>query len=156
MMDAALLYTFTLHRQVRENLRTLLGTLTTEQLNTVPAGCSNNLIWNAGHVVATSELLTYGLGGHALPSGSDFVNRYRKGTRPEGSAGTEEIAYITRELLDGHTRIREDFEKLDWSGYTPYTPSFGATFSTIAEAVTYNNLHETMHLGTMLVLRRLV
>ena len=66
------------------------------------------------------------------------------------------MEYIRTELLEGHGRMVEDIEKLDWSGYTPYTPSFGTTFSSIGEAVVYNNLHETMHLGTMQVLRRLV
>ncbi len=155
-MDAATTYTFELHRQARENLLKLVNAMTPDQLNLVPPGCSNNLVWNAGHVIATSELLTYGLGGYPLPSGMEFINRYRKGTRPEERADREAIDYIREELLAGHSRMVEDFGKLDWTRYKPYTTSFGASFSTIGEAVTFNNLHEAMHLGTMQVLRRLV
>ncbi len=155
-MTPALTYAFDLHRQARENVLTLVQALTTDQLNEVPTSCNNNLIWNAGHVIATAEQLTYGLGGHPLPSGLEFINRYRKGTRPEGEVDQREIDYIRRELSAGHARLVEDFERLDWSAYRPYTTSFGSSFSSIEEAVTFNNMHETMHLGTMLVLRRLV
>ncbi len=155
-MTPAFTYTFDLHRQARENLLSIVQVMTPDQLNAVPANCNNNLIWNAGHVIATAELVTYGLGGHPLPSGLEFVNRYRKGTRPEGQADQREIDFIRHQLLAGHTRMVEDFQRLDWSAYRPYTTSFGSSFSSIEEAVTFNNLHEAMHLGSVLVLRRWV
>ena len=148
--------TFALHRQLRENIAQLLRSLTDEQLNRIPPGASNNLIWNAGHVVATAELLTYGLGGHALPSGRGFVDRYRKGTRPEGSVSAEEIAYIRRALSENAEGIQQAVGALDWSDYREYTTSFGVTLHDLGEALEFNNLHESMHLGTMLLLRRLV
>ena len=147
---------FDLHLQARKNVLGLMNGLTLEQLNRVPEGLNNNVIWNAGHVIATSELLTYGLGGHRTPSGRDFIDRYRKGTRPEAPVSLAEVDLIKAELLAGSQRLREDYARLDWTTYTPYTTSFGVGFENVEEALTFNNMHETLHLGAMLVLRRLV
>ena len=147
---------FDLHRQARKNILGLITPLSVDQLNRVPEGLNNNLIWNAGHVIATAELLMYGLGGHRTPSSKDFIDRYRKGTRPEAPVSLAEVDLIKAELLAGSQRLREDYGRLDWSIYTPYTTSFGVGFENVEEALTFNNMHETLHLGAMLVLRRLV
>ncbi len=147
---------FDLHRQARKNILGLITPMSLEQLNRVPEGLNNNLIWNAGHVIATAELLTYGLGGHRTPSGKAFIDHYRKGSRPEAPVSLAEVDLIKAELLAGNQRMREDYAGLDWSTYTPYTTSFGVGFENVEEALTFNNMHETLHLGAMLVLRRLV
>ncbi|MCP9237814.1 DinB family protein [Lewinella sp. JB7] len=148
--------TFVLHQQTRQNILALLDAHTTEQLNRIPEGFNNNLVWNAGHVIATQELLVFALGGHRTPSGRDFIDRYRKGSRPEGPADTEELAYIRAELLEGNRRLKEAVGDLDWSEYQAYPTSYGVTLSTVAEAIEFNNMHEAMHLGTMLALRKVL
>ena len=155
-MDDATRRTLTYHQAARKNIAGLVSAHSLQQLNRVPEGLNNNLIWNAGHVVATCELLTYGLARLPLPSGNDFVNRYRKGTRPEGAVEQAEVDVILEALMTGHVRLSEDLDRADWSGYTPYATSFGVTLNSIVESVAFNNMHETLHLGTMLALRRLV
>jgi len=136
----------------RKNIAGLCAQHSTDQLNLIPDGLNNNLIWNAGHVIATTELLTYGLSGLPTPSPRSFIDRYRKGSRPTGPASADDLAYITEQLTAGVT----DLKSLDWSNYKEYTTSFGVTLHSIDEAVAFNNMHETLHLGTMLAIRRLV
>ncbi|CAH1002338.1 hypothetical protein LEM8419_03245 [Neolewinella maritima] len=147
---------FDLHLQARTNMLQVVSALSLEQVNRIPQGLNNNVLWNAGHVIATSELLVYALSGHRTPSGKDFIDRYRKGSRPDGPASLAELDFIKAELLAGSQRLRHDYAALDWSGYTPYTTSFGVGFGTVEEALTFNNMHETLHLGAVLVLQRLV
>ncbi|WP_116126509.1 DinB family protein [Lewinella sp. IMCC34183] len=144
------------HLQLRKRILALTESVTPAQLDRVPAGFNNNLIWNAGHVIATQEQLTYALGGHPTPSGAAFVARYRRGTRPEGDLATEDYAYIRTELLAGNEKLREACDDLDWSGYRPYTTKLGVTVTDLLRAVEFNNVHEALHLGTMLAQRRLV
>ena len=99
-----------LHLKARENIAGLLAPFTLAQLNTVPAGFNNNLIWNAGHVIATCELLTYGLAGKPTPSDRAFIDRYRKGTRPEAPAGQAEADRIVAGLNGGHRQLAEAIE----------------------------------------------
>jgi hypothetical protein len=142
-------------RAIRKNIHGLLGGLSPEALNLVPEGFNNNLIWNAGHVIATHELLAYGLSGARTPSGRDFIHRYRKGTRPEGAVGEEEITRIREELLAGPDRASRFYAGADGE-FKDYATSFGIHLSSLEDAIAFNNLHECLHLGTMMALRRLV
>lgn len=141
-------------RATRENHLKICTGLRTEQLNLVPDGFNNNLIWNAGHVIATQELLTYGLAGLRTPSGREFINKYRKGTRPESPAGDEEIALILDRLLSGVDRLEADLQTLDWSQFEAYPTSYGVAVDSLDRALAFNDLHEAMHLGTMIALRK--
>jgi hypothetical protein len=140
---------------IRQNVLRVLDGLSPEQLNQIPEGLNNNLIWNAGHLIATHELLTYGLSGERTPSGKEFINRYRKGTRPDGAIGTEQINLIREELSVGPRRARPLYVRKQGE-FRVYTTSFGVKLESLEEAVAFNNLHECLHLGTMLTQRRLV
>ena len=147
---------FDLLHPTRENIHKLYAAHASELRNTTPEGLNNNLVWNAGHVVATMELLTYGLSGLKTPSGKEFIDRYRKGSRPDGPVSAEEQAYIADRLRSGVTQLEADLKSLDFSNFREYTTSYGVTLSNIDDALAFNNLHEAMHLGTMLAIRNLL
>ena len=143
-------------RATRKNTLGLCAGLSETQLNYIPEGFNNNLIWNAGHVIATMELLTYGLTGQHTPSHRDFINRYRKGTKPEGTIPTMEVAAIIAGLTASVTQLEEDLRNNDFSPFNPYETSYGVTLNSIDEAMDFNNMHEAMHIGSMLALRKFV
>ncbi|MTB52258.1 DinB family protein [Lewinella sp. W8] len=143
-------------RPTRENILRICRNLSAEQLNTVPEGFNNNLIWNAGHVIATQELLTYGLSSMKTPSGREFIDRYRKGTRPEGPVHQAEIDHILQQLEAGVDQLAVDLSDLTAANFREYETSYGVTLRNLSDAMTFNNMHEAMHLGTMLAMRKLV
>lgn len=143
-------------RATRTNIKGILDGLTDEQVNRIPEGLNNNLIWNAGHVVATMSGLVYGLAGLPQPVDKEFVLCYRKGTRPEGPVSTAERERISGLLLSSVDQLETDLAALDFSNYREYQTSFGVTLHDAAEALGFNGLHEAMHLGTMLAIRNLV
>jgi hypothetical protein len=145
--------TLSLLRAVRKNILTIFEAHSLEQLNTIPAGFGNNMVWNAGHVVATMELLVYGLAGLKTPSGREFIDRYRKGSRPEGPVDQAECDLIAARLTEGIDHLETDLAHEDFSHYQEYTTSFGVSLSSVEDALVFNNMHEAMHLGTMLALR---
>ncbi|OAV43223.1 DinB family protein [Lewinella sp. 4G2] len=140
----------------RKNLIKICKDLTDEQLNRIPPGFNNNIIWNLGHVIATMEGLTYGLSGLPSPSGKEFIQRYRKGTKPEVSVGKEEIEEIFSSLITSVRRLREDWDGLDFSNFREYPTSYGITLRDVEDALTFNSVHEAMHLGTVIALNKLV
>jgi hypothetical protein len=143
-------------RPTRKNIIRTLRHLSAEQLNTIPEGFNNNLIWNAGHVIATMELLTYGLSGMKTPSGRDFIDRYRKGSRPEGPVDQAAIDQILKQLEVGVEQLSADVPELETADFRQYETSYGVALSKLGDAMTFNNMHEAMHLGTMLAMRKLV
>ncbi len=148
--------TIALLRATRANTQGIYDNYNYDQLNSIPAGFNNNLLWNAGHVIATLELLTYGLAGLPLPSGEDFINRYRKGSTPAPPCPDGDYGTIGEGLKKSVDQLVQDLERLDFSNFRTYTTSYGVTLSSIDEALVFNNLHEAMHLGTMLTLKRLL
>jgi hypothetical protein len=141
----------------RQNVIALLDAHTPEQLNMVPPGFNNNLIWNAGHIVATQQLLCYGLSGVPLRVAKSLVESYRKGTRPGDPVDAACIADIRALLASTADQLEADYRAgLFGSFKAPYTTSYGTTLHDVTDSITFNNVHEGMHYGVMLALRKLV
>ncbi|MEM7574733.1 MAG: DinB family protein [Bacteroidota bacterium] len=147
---------FSLLSITRQNILGLCANYSLEQLNRIPSGFNNNLIWNAAHVVVTQHLLTYGLCGQAIPLSTDFVQAYRKGSRPQGTVDATQWAFIQAELEESLNRLEADWEQLSALSFKPYPSSYGVTLHSLEEAFIFNQTHEAMHFGTMLALRKLV
>lgn len=137
----------------RKNILGIFKAHSLEQVNEIPPGFNNNLVWNAGHVVATMELLVYALAGQKTPSSRDFIDRYRKGSRPGDAVSQEECDLIAAKLVERVDLLTKDLEDKDFSSYKDYPTSYGVTLSSVEDAMTFNNMHEAMHLGTMIALR---
>lgn len=143
-------------KATRENMLQLLKPYSLEELNHIPDGFNNNLIWNLGHIIATQQLLIYSLSGLAPKIDADLIARYRKGTRPEGNlaqGGYELFQDLCFSMIDATAK---DYEEGKFQEYKPYTTSYGVTLSNIDEAIAFNNVHEGMHLGTMKTMRKLI
>ena len=142
--------------QARRNMVQLMATHSLAQINTIPQGFSNNLVWNFGHAVITQQLLCYSLSGNTPIVDNALVSLYRKGSAPAGAIGQEEY----QQLMDLSAATLEQFRK-DYLGgmfkeYNAYTTSFGVTLASVEEAFQFSLAHEAMHLGTMMAMRKLV
>ena len=146
----------TIMREFRRNVANLLLSFDQADQNRIPAGLNNNLIWNAGHLLATTDLLIYALSGLKTPSGREFIDRYRKGTRPDGEVSAEEIKQIADLLVARVDQLDSDLRTLDFSNFKEYTTSAGVTLRSVEDAVSFNVAHEAMHFGTMLAIRNLL
>eukprot|EP01136_Pigoraptor_vietnamica_P035776 Opistho-1_new@101472 len=90
--------TFEITHNSRKILLSFLEKYTLEQLNTVPHGFSNNLIWNIAHIVVVQQMLVYNLSGLPMMVSGEMVNKYKRRTRPEHQVTQEEVNEI-KELL---------------------------------------------------------
>lgn len=156
MTNTHLAHNLGLLRTTRQNVLNATEGYTDEQLNAIPGSFGNNLIWNMGHLLVTQQLLCYGLSGLPMAVDADMVSRYRKGSRPAAPAPAREIAAIKAGLLDLIDRTAADYEQGLFVDYTPYTTSYHVTLNNIDEAIGFNNLHEAMHFGYMLALRKVL
>lgn len=149
-------YTFSIHLQTRKNILSIVDQYELDQLNTIPSGFRNNLVWNLGHVLVTQQLLCYRLSGLDCYIDDAWIDFFRKGTQPDQLVGKEDWTYLKEQFLAQAEWLKSDYEKGKFEQYTPYETSYGMELKTIDEAIQFNNAHEAMHLGTMITMTNLL
>ena len=143
-------------RITRENTLAQLNTLSIEQVNKIPEGFNNNIIWNAAHMVVTQQLLMYGLSGLELDVPNDWVSSYRKGTAPGKVVSEDDFLLIKAKMLDTVDKAIEDVKAKNFLNFKAYKTSYGVELKSIEDAIVFNNVHEGMHFGNILSMRKLV
>ena len=141
-------------KATRSNLLNALEGIDENILNRIPEGFNNNLIWNAGHIVVTQQLLCYGLSGLPLRIPAEVVERYRKGSRPTQPVSVAEISQIRTWLAESLDWIREDVAANRFQQFKTYPTSYGYTLTSFVDAVVFNNVHEGMHYGYIIALKK--
>jgi formate dehydrogenase maturation protein FdhE len=148
--------TFDITRTSRKMLSQYLENYTLEQLNKVPAGFSNNLIWNIGHIVVVQQMLVYKLSGLPMMVSDEMVEKYKKGTKPEGDATQAEVDEIQSLLFETINRTKADFNSKVFKTYQEFTSMSGFTIKNAEDALSFNYYHEAMHMGMMMSIKKFV
>ncbi len=148
---------FELLRITRENILKAIEGLSVAQFNQTPEGFNNNIAWNLAHLVATQQLLVYGLSGKPFQVSQGLIDQNRKGTKPEETY-TEELLAEVKTLLQTTVEQMEKHHETDhFSGdFKVYPTSYGITLHSVEEAIAFNNLHEGVHFGTIKAIKALV
>ncbi|NQX86645.1 MAG: DinB family protein [Flavobacteriaceae bacterium] len=149
-------WTFDILEKNRKLMASFLDNFSVAQLNRIPEGFNNNMIWNIAHVIATQQLLTYKLSGIEMTVDSNFVKRYKKGTQPENLVSVDAIAAIKSMLFSSVEQTKIDYAKDIFQTFELYTTSTGSTLRSFEDAMAFNNFHEGIHLGYVLAMKKLV
>ncbi|PKV49052.1 DinB family protein [Aquimarina sp. MAR_2010_214] len=146
----------TITRVNRKILEKILDNYSLDQLNEVPEGFKNNLIWNIAHVVVTQQLLVYKLSGLPMMIDDEMVDLYRKGTKTERPVTAEEVSEIKKLLFTTLDKTEKDLSDDIFKNYNDYETSTGFVLKSIEDAMNFNNYHEGIHLGYILALRKAI
>jgi len=143
-----------------ENNRVILHRFLTgmsrEQLLKIPEGFNNNIWWNIAHVVVTEQLLVYKMNGLPMNIDDALVDKFRKGTTPDGTATDAEIKKIEELMLSLPKQTKTDYENGVFKEFSEYTTSLNVTLSSVEDALSFNVFHEGLHLGSILALKRAI
>lgn len=140
----------------RNMISKLIQGYTLEQLNKVPEGFKNNLIWNVAHVVVTQQLLVYKLAGLPVMVSEEMIEKYKKGTQTEGAVDQGEVDEILALLHKTIEQTQLDIENNLFQNYNEYPTSTGFTLKTNSDSMSFNNFHEGLHIGVIMAIRKLV
>ncbi len=143
-------------KQTRNNFIKLVDGLTIDQLNKIPAGYNNNIAWNFAHIVAAQQSLCNILSGNALKVDQAFVEKYRKGTKPEGNVDAAEIDLIKGYLIAHIEDLEKGLQNNIFAEYKQYETSYGFVLNSISDAVTFFAVHDALHFGYAMALKRAV
>jgi DinB superfamily len=148
--------TFEITRTSRKIVSQFLDTYPLEQLNKIPEGFKNNLIWNIAHIIVTQQLLVYKFSGLTMLVSDELVQKYMKGTKPELDATQANIEEIKSLLSKTIGQTEEDYDKGIFKNYQEYPTSTGFVLRNVEDAMAFNNFHEGLHIGIMMSLRKFV
>lgn len=147
---------FDILRKVRElTMKTIQG-LTLEQMHTIPEGFKNNIAWNLAHLVVTQQLLHYRMSGKDCLVPDELIELNRKGTSPSSQFTQEEFDEVL-ELFEGlPDTLEEDYNEGIFTEYKSYETSTGFVLDSMDTAIAFNNFHESLHLGVIMSIKKLV
>lgn len=148
--------TFEVNRTSRKMLSSYFENYTLEQLNKIPEGFSNNLIWNIAHVLVTQQILVYKLSGLPMSVSDEMVELYRKGTKPERDVTQAEADEIKALLFKTVDQAEADYNSGIFVNYQEYPTSTGFVLQSAKGALEFNNFHEGLHIGIMMSIRKFI
>ena len=127
-----------------------------EQLNTIPEGFSNNLIWNIGHIVVVQQMLVYKLSGLPMMVSDEMVEKYKRGTKPVQDATQADVDEIQSLLFETIDQTQADFDSKIFMNFQEFTTMTGFTIKSAEDAISFNVYHEAVHTGVMMSIRKFV
>lgn len=148
--------TFEINQSSRNVLLKFLENHSLEQLNKVPEGFSNNLIWNIAHIVVVQQMLVYNLSGLPMMVSDEMVAKYKRGTKPENDVTQTEVDEIKSLLFPTLEKAKKDFADGIFRNYTAFTTMTGFHVTSAKAAMEFNNYHEATHLGIMMQLKKFI
>lgn len=140
----------------RKILYKILHKTPKSDLYKIPKGFRNNIWWNIAHVVVTSQLLIYRLSDLDLLVEEELINKYRKGTVPEGEPTEAEIEKISGYLTSTVEQLKLDYESGKFNSFREYMTSPGVALNCVEDAITFSVFHEGLHLGAISSLRKAI
>jgi len=147
---------FKVQKTIREILLKILDSHSLEQLNRIPAGYSNNLIWNVAHCISSQQVLVYKLSGLPTLVSDEFIDKYKKGTKPEGDVSQVEVDEIRALLFLTLDKTEKDVNEGIFQNYTTYLTSMGFELTNVQDALDFVNYHEGIHTGIIMSIRKFV
>jgi len=133
----------------------VLGSVSKEAVDVIPAGFNNNILWNAGHVLGAYEQLLYANTGDAGKLPKEFVDFFKGGTKPGDwqaePPSYEEIVTLLEQQVEQvistyEGRLDEIISKEMKLG------SF--EIKTVRDMISFNIFHEGLHAGLINGLKR--
>ena len=85
-----------------------------------------------------------------------LVEKFKKGTVPDGTATDKELQLVEELLLPTVAWMQEDYANGIFNGYNEYTTSANVSLKTVEDAIIFNVYHEGLHLGAILSLMKAV
>ncbi|MFT3750223.1 MAG: DinB family protein [Agriterribacter sp.] len=146
-------------KKMRAFLISQIAALTIEQLNTIPGGFNNNIIWNITHLICAQQGICYVRSGQEAIVPGKFIAPFFTGTKPERYIDPNEIQEIKSLFISTIDQLQTDYDKKIFDSYTPSPNIFklyGIEIKDIDDALAFILYHEGYHSGCILALRKLV
>lgn len=143
-------------KQPRLKILEVLQSFTLQQLNTIPPGFNNNIIWNLGHMVAAQQGVCYKRAGLPTRVDETFFSAYKPDSKPENPVTQQQFDEIKTLLTTTLVQLAEDYAQGIFTNYPTWTTRYGVEISSIEDAIAFLPFHEGLHVGYIMAMKKLV
>ncbi len=143
-------------KTLRASTLKLVEGLTIEQLNKIPNGFTNNIMWNLGHLIAAQQGVCYTRAGLATPVDQNLIGPYKPGTKPESIVSENEVEEIKALLVATIDQLEADYNKGIFKEYPAFTTRYGVELASIEDAIDFLPFHDGLHMGYIMALKRAI
>jgi len=133
--------------------------LTDAQLNKIPQGYKNNIVWNLAHLICAQQGICYLRAGQTALAPDKYITPFFTNTKPERILEKQEIEEIKSLFISTIDELQIDYDKKIFNNYTPSPNIFkvyGAEINGIDDALEFLLYHEGYHSGYIISLIHLV
>ncbi|MBH2003841.1 MAG: DinB family protein [Sphingobacteriia bacterium] len=143
-------------KTTRSFLLKAVNELSEEQLNKIPDGFNNNIIWNLGHMIAAQQGICYLRSGLELRITENIFHEFKPGSKPERHYNQKEINNIRELMISTLDQLESDLNSQLFENYTNIVTRYNVELKNITDAVNFLPFHEGLHSGYIMSLRKLV
>lgn len=147
---------FEILKLTREYLLNDIKEFTVEQLNEIPAGFNNNIIWNLTHMLATQQAVCYFRAGIPIKIDQSLYDTYKPGTKPEKFVDANEIDAIKKLFITIIDQLEIDYNNNIFVNFTAFTNRYGFEHRHIDDSINFVLYHEGIHFGVINAMKKLV
>lgn len=135
-----------------------IESLSLEELNEIPAGFNNNIIWNFGHIVVTTPVLCYVRTGILTDTSTvKYISAYAKGTKPTYFVTQEEVDDLKALAISTIETLEKDYNEGKLNNIIPFeTSTYGALLESIEDVIITTAGHDNTHLGYVTAQKRII
>lgn len=136
----------------------LLDELSVEEINEIPAGFNNNIIWNFGHIVVSTPILCYVRTGIWADSDAiPYVAAYQKGTKPTYTVGAEEANELREQAISTIRQLESDYRRGLFAAMQPFdTATYGTSIDNFEELLATTAGHDNLHYGYAMAQKKII
>ncbi|MDB5126078.1 DinB family protein [Mucilaginibacter sp.] len=143
-------------KATRKHLLKLIEGLSTEQLNEVPAGFNNNIIWNVAHLISAEQGICYTRANIPFIVDDKFYTPYRPDTKPTRFIESAEVDEIKELLITTIDQLEANYQNKIFANYPLWTSRYGVPITGIEDAINFLPFHDGMHIGYVMALKRAI
>lgn len=145
-------------KRTRIYLLDLIKELSIEQLNEIPIGLRNNVIWNVGHLLVSQQHICYLRAGQKMAIDDKYSPLYKTGSSPEKFVEDLEVERIKHLFISSIDQFENDYSNNLFSNFNGWTTQrYGQLkISNIDEAISFVFYHEGLHAGYIMTLKNLL
>ncbi len=147
---------FEIYRITRKTLIEDIAGLSVEQMNKIPDGFNNNIIWNLAHMIAAQQGACYKRGGHAMLIDEEIFEMFKPGTIPTGFVDEKQINHFKHLFLKTIDDWEKDFKEGLFFQNPSWRQSMGIEFNNMEETINFLMYHDGLHRGVITSLKKLV